>query len=198
MKKFILFICLSLTGLYFLGKKVQSSGTYTPSININSTNISDNPEEIANNIHSYFKNAFEPIETIPGIEKAWRHKIHHSVILSHFKMEQVRPHKLKDLEPKKYIKALPIVRKFTNMIAGISDWKLLKAKFDLKKKKELARFRLKGNYKNSKKNQILFYERHLFTGRFSYTWQLNFPDKLNSILTDKVAKALFEYLEIEK
>jgi hypothetical protein len=193
MKKLVLSICLTLTGLYFLGEKVQSSATYNPSFN-----ISDNPEDMANNIHSYFKNAFEPIETIPGIEKAWRHKIHKSIILSHFKMEQVRPHKLQDLDPKKYVKALPIVRKLTNLIAGISDWKLIKAQFDRKEKKKFARFKLKGIYKNSKKKQIIFYERHLFKGRFSYSWQLNFPDTHKLILTDKVAKALFEYLEIGK
>ncbi len=198
MKKLAIFVCLSLTGLYFIGQKVESSGTYTPSVKIDNANISDNPEEIANNIHSYFKNAFEPINTIPGIEKAWRHKVHNSVILSHFKMEQVRPHKLEDLEPKKYVKALPEVRELTNLLVGITDWKLVKAQFDLKKKQKLARFKLKGIYKNSQEKQILFYERHVFQGRFSYTWQLNFPDALQGVLTDKVAKALFEYLEVGK
>lgn len=198
MKIFILVFVFSITGLYFLGEKVQSSGTYTPSVNIDSRKISNNPEEIANNIHSYFKNAFEEIPTIPGVEKAWRHKVHNSVILSHYKVEQVRPHKLEDLNPKQYVKGMPETRELIHLLGGIDDWKLVKAAFDKKKDQKLARFKLKGIYKNRKKKNILFYERHVFQGRWFYQWQLNLPDALEGILNDKVALALFEYMERRK
>ncbi|MFT6069876.1 MAG: hypothetical protein ACJAT2_000890 [Bacteriovoracaceae bacterium] len=198
MKTFLLVFVFAITGLYFLGEQVQSSGTYTPSVNIGSRKISDNPEEIANNIHSYFKNAFEEIPTIPGVEKAWRHRIHNNVILSHYKVEQVRPHVLSDLKPKVYVKALPETRELIHLFGGIQDWKLVKAAFDKKNNQGLARFKLKGVYKNRKKKNILFYERHVFQGRWFYQWQLNLPDALEGILNDKVALALFEYMEGRK
>ena len=198
MKKVLLVFLLSITGLYFLGKEVQGSGTYTPSVNIKRTAITESPEEIANNIHSYFKNAFEEIETIPGIEKAWRHKVHSNVILTYFTLKQVRPHKLAQLDPKKYVRALPETREIIHLIGGIKDWKLVKAQFDRKKKERLARFKLKGLYKNRKDKDILFYEQHLFKHKSFHQWQLNLPDALNGILTDQVAKALFKYLEAGK
>ena len=195
MKKALLLIPLIIAGLYYIGDNAHSSGTYTPSVNINISELPKGTKSIVRNMKSWFDNSFEPIATIPGIKEAWRHKIYKKIILNYVDIERVRPIGLKDFKPKTYVKGLGEARNFIHVLGGIKKWKLTKAKFDNKRKIGLARIRLKGRYYNSKRKKIIFHENHIFQGRHFRQYQLTMPANIKTEIDDKVASALLKYLE---